>query len=83
MQTFRDPDVLTLAAATWLAVGLVLLILTPLPAHDAQHGWSIAFWLLAAPAAALAARLAFRTDHTLTPVRLRSMRRRNSRITRR
>ncbi len=85
MQTFhnRKPDVLALAAATWLAIGLVLLLLTPMPAHDAQHGWSIAFWLIVAPAAVLAARFALSTGHTLSPVRLRSIRRRNSRITRR
>jgi hypothetical protein len=85
MQTFqnRKPDVLTLAAATWLAAGVVLLLLTPMPTHDAQHGWSIAFWLIAAPAAVLAARFALHTDHTLSPVRLRSIRRRNSCMTRR
>ena len=83
MQTFRNPDVLTLAAATWLAAGLVLLLLTPMPTHDAQHGWSIAFWLLAAPAAVLGARIALRTNQTLSPVRLRSIRRRNSCMTRR
>ena len=52
MQTFhrrREPDALTLAAATWLAAGLVLLGLTPLPLHDPRYGWSLAFWLLAAP----------------------------------
>ena len=83
MQTFRNPDVLTLAAATWLAAGLVLLFLTPVPAHDTKHGWSIAFWLLAAPAAVLTARLVLRTNQRLSPVRLRSMRRRNSCMTRR
>jgi hypothetical protein len=83
MQIFRNADALTLAAATWLAAGLVLLLLTPMPAHDAQHGWSVAFWLIAAPAAVLAARLALRTDHILSPVRLRSIRRRNSCMTRR
>ncbi|MGH8213113.1 MAG: hypothetical protein ACREPP_07810 [Rhodanobacteraceae bacterium] len=78
-----QPDALTLAAATWLAAGVVLLLLTPLPAHDARTGWSIAFWLLAAPAAVLAIRLALHADHALSPVRLRSMRRRNSCMTRR
>lgn len=42
-------DILTLAAGTWLACGIVLLGLTPLPWHDATWGWSPAFWLLAAP----------------------------------
>ena len=44
-----QPDALTLAASTWLAAGLVLLGLTPLPMHDPRYGWSLAFWLLAAP----------------------------------
>jgi hypothetical protein len=79
----RQPDALALAAATWLAAGVVLLLLTPLPAHDARTGWSTAFWLLAAPAAMLAIRLALCADHALSPVRLRSIRRRNSCMTRR
>ncbi|MGH8118508.1 MAG: hypothetical protein ACREPJ_14620 [Rhodanobacteraceae bacterium] len=54
----RHPDVLTLAAATWLACGIVLLGLTPLPLHDATLGWSPAFWLLAAPSLLLLARRA-------------------------
>lgn len=49
-------DGLTLAAATWLASGIVLLGLTPLPLHDVDWGWSPAFWLLAAPAILLYAR---------------------------
>lgn len=43
------PDIVSLAAATWLACGVVLLGLTPLPLRDANLGWSPAFWLLAAP----------------------------------
>ncbi len=78
-----ESDTLTLAALTWLAVGLVLLGLTPLPAHDAMYGWSPAFWLIAAPAAILVALTATRRDQALTPVRLRSIRRRNSCMTRR
>jgi len=53
-QKSREPDALTLAALAWLAVGFVLLGLTPLPAHDATYGWSPAFWLIVAPAALLA-----------------------------
>lgn len=87
MQTFRnarrEPDALTLAAATWLAAGLVLLGLTPLPLHDPHYGWSLAFWLLAAPAAILFARIFARPDHPLAPLRLRSIRRRNSCMMRR
>ena len=85
MQTFHNwkPDVLVMTTAAWLAAGAVLLGLTPLPLHDAYYGWSTTFWLLAAPAAMLAARFALRTDHALSPVRLRSIRRRNSCMTRR
>lgn len=77
-------DALTLGAGTWLAIGLVLLVLTPLPLHVARYGWSLAFWLIGAPVVILVALAVMRCpDHSLTPVRLRSMRRRNSRITRR
>lgn len=80
----HEPGPLTLAAMTWLAIGLVLLGLTPLPAHDAVYGWSSAFWLIAAPAAILVAlKVVRQRDQTLIPVRLRSIRRRNSRITHR
>lgn len=50
------PDPTTLAAATWLACGVVLLGLTPLPLRSATLGWSLAFWLLAAPSILLLAR---------------------------
>jgi hypothetical protein len=87
MQTFsdphRNPDALTLAAATWLAAGLVLLGLTPLPLHDPRYGWSLAFWLLAAPSAVLAARSIVRASQPFAPLRLRSIRRRNSCMMRR
>ncbi|WIG57074.1 MAG: hypothetical protein OJF61_002862 [Rhodanobacteraceae bacterium] len=52
-------DALTLAAATWLACGLVLFGLTPLPWRDATLGWSPLFWLIAAPCVLLVARRAF------------------------
>jgi len=52
-------DAVTLAAATWLACGVVLFGLTPLPWRDATLGWSPAFWLLMAPCVLLAARRAF------------------------
>ena len=87
MQTLRnprrEPDALTLAAMTWLAAGLVLLGLTPLPLHDPHYGWSLAFWLLAAPSAILLAKLVLRTDQAAAPSRLRSIRRRNSCMMRR
>ena len=52
-------DPLALAAGTWLACGIVLYGLTPLPLRDAALGWSPAFWLLAAPCLLLVARRAF------------------------
>jgi len=58
LSTFEQ-DPLTLAAGTWLASGMVLYGLTPLPLHDAALGWSPAFWLLAAPCLLLIARRAF------------------------
>lgn len=54
-----EHDPLTLAATTWLACGIVLLGLTPLPWHDATLGWSPGFWLLAAPCLLLVARRTF------------------------
>lgn len=68
----RDP--LTLGAATWLACGIVLLGLTPLPLRDAQLGWSFTFWALAAPLLLLLARYACvgksRSLQTIRPKRL-------------
>ena len=58
-ESSRSHDALTLAAATWLACGIVLFGLTPLPWHDATLGWSPAFWLLAAQCVLLIARRAF------------------------
>jgi hypothetical protein len=52
-------DALALAAATWLACGVVLFGLTPLPWRDATLGWTPAFWLLVAPCLLLIARRAF------------------------
>jgi hypothetical protein len=52
----RQADPLILAAATWLASGLVLLGLTPLPLHDAHLGWTATFWLVLAPTILLGVR---------------------------
>ncbi|MGH8145385.1 MAG: hypothetical protein ACREPY_03545 [Rhodanobacteraceae bacterium] len=67
-------DALRLATGTWLASGLVLLGLTPLPLHDPIWGWSPAFWLLVAPcvlllAKSMCARWVARTpsSHDATP----------------
>lgn len=66
----RLPDALSLAAATWLACGVVLYGLTPLPWRDATLGWSPAFWLLAAPLLLLAARhLCMSRPHALPAIR--------------
>lgn len=49
-------DPILLGAGTWLACGIVLLGLTPLPLRDAQLGWSFTFWALAAPLVVLLVR---------------------------
>lgn len=48
------PRCLSLLATVWLALGVFLLALTPLPAHTEQLGWSPLFWLAMAPASMLA-----------------------------
>lgn len=67
-----ESDPLTLAAGTWLACGMVLYGLTPVPLHDATLGWSPAFWLLAAPLLLLVAK------HLLVPWHLRASSRRRA-----
>jgi hypothetical protein len=67
-------DPLTLAAATWLACGIVLLGLTPLPLRDATLGWSPAFWLVAAPFLLLVAKRAC-SPWLVSPVRRPTYRR--------
>jgi hypothetical protein len=62
------PDALTLASATWLACGVVLLGLTPLPLHDPISGWSPAFWLVGAPLVLLMARRLCMPGPRLRPV---------------
>lgn len=51
-----QPDAIALTGVTWLACGIVLFGLTPLPLHDAGAGWSLAYWLLVAPIVLLLAR---------------------------
>ncbi|GEM_PF-1957374 len=91
---FPEPDAITLAAGTWLACGIVLLGLTPLPAHDAGWGWSPLFWLLIAPLSILCVSLRVkgrecrsdgspRPSYALTPLRFASIRRSSSRMMRR
>ncbi len=38
----------------WLLLGAFALLLTPIPARTAAAGWSPLFWLVLAPASALA-----------------------------
>jgi hypothetical protein len=66
-ESARPHDALMLAAATWLACGIVLFGLTPLPWRDATLGWSPAFWLLAAPCLLLIARRTFLPDTQAAP----------------
>ena len=71
-------DGLGLAAGTWLASGLVLLGLTPLPMHTVSLGWTPLFALVLAPVIMMLARRMFRsapqcapaTDAWLSPQRL-------------
>lgn len=44
-----------LIAMAWLAVGSLILLLTPLSGHSDTLGWTPAFWLLLAPASVLVA----------------------------
>ncbi|HKV65085.1 MAG TPA: hypothetical protein VJN66_01750 [Rhodanobacteraceae bacterium] len=77
-------DALALAAATWLACGIVLFGLTPLPWRDATFGWSPVFWLVAAPCLLLAARRAFPSRMEKTPRRpARAIQRKNVQALRR
>lgn len=73
-------DAVTLAAGTWLASGLVLLGLTPLPLHDASAGWTTPFWLVLAPAIMLGVRAWFtRTRCASSAARAHSWQVRNAR----
>ncbi|HET7611558.1 MAG TPA: hypothetical protein VFK29_07200 [Rhodanobacteraceae bacterium] len=56
LQPGASQDPITLGATTWLACGIVLLGLTPLPLRDGHLGWSLTFWALAAPSLILLAR---------------------------
>ncbi|TAM95897.1 MAG: hypothetical protein EPN40_09920 [Rhodanobacteraceae bacterium] len=67
-----QPDILALAAATWLACGIVLLGLTPLPLRDASLGWSPAFWLLMAPLLLLTAKRLLIPRRSPAPARRQS-----------
>lgn len=64
-----ENDPLILATASWLACGVVLLGLTPLPLHTQALGWAPAFWLLAAPGVLLIARRMLVPRQSLVPMR--------------
>lgn len=79
-----EADPLTLIAATWLACGMVLYGLTPLPLRDATLGWSAAFWLLAAPVILLVARrVLLRQPSITTPRKPATLRREHTQARRR
>lgn len=69
-ESTRLYDGLTLATATWLACGIVLFGLTPLPWRDAALGWSPVFWLVVAPCIVLIARQAFLPRTQTAPQRI-------------
>lgn len=83
-ESISSYDALTLVAATWLACGIVLFGLTPLPWRDAIFGWSPAFWLVAAPVLLLVARRTFPARTEATPrCQARSVQRTNAQALRR
>lgn len=55
IDTLSPRRIRALIAMAWLAVGALLLLLTPLSAHSEALGWSPVFWLLLAPASVLVA----------------------------
>ena len=54
------------AAGLWWLAGGFLLLLTPLPAHTDQLGWTPAYWLVLAPLCVMAG-LRLRRARCLTP----------------
>ena len=56
MRTQLLSDPAFLLAGTWLAAGVAVFGLTPLPLHNVAWGWTPAFWALAAPALMLLAK---------------------------
>ncbi|GAA0905073.1 hypothetical protein KR767_06970 [Luteibacter anthropi] len=55
MNTLSPHRLRALIALAWLAVGSLLLVLTPLSARSDALGWSPLFWLVLAPASVLLA----------------------------
>jgi hypothetical protein len=53
--TLSPRRVRALIALAWLAVGTLLLLVTPLSGHSDALGWTPVFWLILAPASVLVA----------------------------
>lgn len=53
--TLSPRRIRALIALAWLALGTLLLLVTPLSGHSEAWGWTPAFWLLLAPASVLVA----------------------------
>ena len=78
-----DPR-LALMLRQWLVLGVLAVLLVPAARGSSEWLGSLPFWLLAAPACALASLSHYtRLVQSRTPSRLRSNRRRNSAMIRR
>ena len=53
--TLSPRRIRALIAMTWMGLGALVLLVTPLSAHSEALGWTPAFWLLLAPASVLVA----------------------------
>jgi len=53
--TLSPHRVRALIALAWLALGTLVLLLTPLSGHSESLGWTPVFWLVIAPASVLVA----------------------------
>jgi len=53
--TLSPRRIRALIAMAWMAVGALLLLVTPLSGHSDALGWTPVFWLLLAPASVLVA----------------------------
>jgi hypothetical protein len=53
--TLSPRRIRALIAMAWLALGTLVLLVTPLSGHSETLGWTPVFWLLLAPASVLVA----------------------------
>ncbi|MDR6644362.1 MULTISPECIES: hypothetical protein [Rhodanobacteraceae] len=53
--TLSPRRIRALIAMVWLALGTLVLLVTPLSGHSETLGWTPVFWLLLAPASVLVA----------------------------